>query len=50
MLAWTAGMCSEYIFFGRVTYTVYSMLKDERVARDEERSLFNLRDVSDRMG
>ncbi|CAG8108952.1 unnamed protein product [Penicillium olsonii] len=26
------------------------MLKDERVARDEERSLFNIRDVSDRMG
>ncbi|CAG7946419.1 unnamed protein product [Penicillium salamii] len=26
------------------------MLKDERVARDEERSLFNMRDVSDRMG
>jgi hypothetical protein len=30
--------------------TITSMLKDERVARDEERSLFNLRDVSDRMG
>ncbi|KAJ5251271.1 hypothetical protein N7489_001681 [Penicillium chrysogenum] len=26
------------------------MLKDERVARDKERSLFNIRDVSDRMG
>ncbi|CAG7978524.1 unnamed protein product [Penicillium nalgiovense] len=26
------------------------MLKDERVARDKERSLFNFRDVSDRMG
>ena len=30
--------------------TLRSMLKDERVARDEERSLFNIRDVSDRMG
>ncbi|KAJ5165639.1 uncharacterized protein N7500_007469 [Penicillium coprophilum] len=26
------------------------MLKDERVARDKERSLFNIKDVSDRMG
>lgn len=29
---------------------ISSMLKDERVARDKERSLFNIRDVSDRMG
>ncbi|KAJ5851485.1 uncharacterized protein N7529_010870 [Penicillium soppii] len=26
------------------------MLKDDRVARDEERSLFNIRDMSDRVG
>ncbi|KAJ5563078.1 hypothetical protein N7461_001839 [Penicillium sp. DV-2018c] len=26
------------------------MLKDERVARDKERSLFNIKDVSDRIG
>ena len=30
--------------------TISSMLKDERVARDKERSLFNIRDVSDRLG
>ena len=27
-----------------------SMLKDERVARDKERSLFTIKDVSDRLG
>jgi hypothetical protein len=30
--------------------TMRSMLKDDRVARDEERSLFNIRDMSDRVG
>lgn len=37
------------LLIGRVL-TISSMLKDERVARDKERSLFNIRDVSDRMG
>lgn len=37
------------LLIGRML-TISSMLKDERVARDKERSLFNIRDVSDRMG
>ena len=50
MLVWIAGMLStKYLLIGR-TLTISSMLKDERVARDKERSLFNIRDVSDRMG
>lgn len=50
MLVWTTGMLStEDPLIGRVL-TISSMLKDERVARDKERSLFNIRDVSDRLG
>lgn len=50
MLVWTTGMLStQDLLIGRVL-TIPSMLKDERVARDKERSLFNIRDVSDRMG
>lgn len=49
-----ARMDSRYVqaelYWLAGSLTVYSMLKDERVARDEERSLFNIRDVSDRMG
>jgi hypothetical protein len=51
MHVWITGMSSTLDIFqiGRIL-TARSMLKDERVARDQERSLFNIRDVSDRMG
>lgn len=50
MLVWTTGMSSSQGLMIDRMLTISSMLKDERVARDKERSLFNIRDVSDRMG
>ena len=50
MPVWTTGMSSSQSLMIDRMLTISSMLKDERVARDKERSLFNIRDVSDRMG
>lgn len=33
-----------------VADTLIRMLKDDRVRKDQERSIFNIRDVSDRLG
>lgn len=53
MLAWTTGAFSGYTGYWILDsdlLTTKRMLKDDRVRPDQEKSIFNFRDISDRMG
>lgn len=49
MRAWIAGMSRQGHNPASIL-TEIRMLKDDRVRTDQEKSIFNFRDISDRMG